>query len=81
MPAYTFTARVREDGSLTLPQEAREQLGLQPGDQVSIQIETSAAASRKAPRNPLYDIIGIAGEGPVDGAENHDTYLYGKKAD
>ena len=26
--------------------------------------------------NPLYNIIGIAKGGRVDGAENHDRYLY-----
>jgi antitoxin component of MazEF toxin-antitoxin module len=75
MAAITFTARVQPDGSLSLPEEAREQLGLQPGDQVEIRIQMIEAA----PRNPLYDIIGMVKGGPGDGAEDHDAYLYGKK--
>jgi bifunctional DNA-binding transcriptional regulator/antitoxin component of YhaV-PrlF toxin-antitoxin module len=67
--------RVQPDGLLSLPEEAREQLGLQPGDQVEIRIQTI----EEAPRNPLYDIIGMVKGEPVDGAENHDAHLYGKK--
>jgi bifunctional DNA-binding transcriptional regulator/antitoxin component of YhaV-PrlF toxin-antitoxin module len=75
MATITYTARVQQDGSLALPEEAREQLGLHPGDQVEIRIETTP----EAPRNPLLGIIGILKGGPADGAENHDAYLYGKK--
>jgi AbrB family looped-hinge helix DNA binding protein len=75
MAAITCTARVQSDGSLSLPEEARERLGLQPGDQVEIRIQTTG----EAPPNPLYDIIGMVKGGPLDGAENHDAHLYGKK--
>ncbi|MCL6561058.1 MAG: ribbon-helix-helix domain-containing protein [Firmicutes bacterium] len=30
----------------------------------------------EALKNPLLDIIGIAGKGPADGSENHDRYIY-----
>jgi bifunctional DNA-binding transcriptional regulator/antitoxin component of YhaV-PrlF toxin-antitoxin module len=75
----TCTAKVQPDGSLALPQEAREQLALHPGDQVQVQVHTTKAEREQPARNPLYDIIGIATGGPADGAENHDAHLYGKE--
>jgi AbrB family looped-hinge helix DNA binding protein len=80
MATVTCTVRVRKNGALSLPKRAREELGLQPGDEVEIQIRRPEATPEKSPRNPLYDIIGMAKEGPADGAENHDAYLYGKRA-
>jgi AbrB family looped-hinge helix DNA binding protein len=81
MASYTFSARVKKDGSLVIPREAREQLGLQQGDRVQIQIETPLTVAGPAARNPLYEIVGIVKEGPVDGAENHDAYLYASDPD
>ena len=79
MAMITYTARVQPDGALALPLEAQEQLGLHPGDQVVFQVQTAEAEHGRPDRNPLYDLIGIAEEGPVDGAENHDAYLSGLK--
>jgi len=38
---------------------------------------SSAHPTRK--RNPLYKLIGLCDEGPRDGSESHDRYLYGAK--
>lgn len=81
MSAFVCTARVQQDGSLELPREAQEQLGLQPGDHVQVQIERAANANKQTVGNPLYEIIGIVKEGPVDGAENHDAHLYTHRPD
>ncbi len=39
MPTCTFETRIQHDGSVTVPAEAAKQLGLHPGDQVTVQIE------------------------------------------
>ncbi len=35
-----------------------------------------ATTSQRHTDNPLYNIIGIAKGGRIDGTENHDRYLY-----
>ena len=40
-------------------------------------IQKAGATPEETDRNPPYEIIGIVKGGPVDGAENHDKYLYG----
>lgn len=40
MAAITFASRLQEDGSLFIPKEAVDELGLHPGDEVQVQIET-----------------------------------------
>ena len=40
MAAITFAARLTDDGSLTIPQEAVESLQLHPGDEITVRIET-----------------------------------------
>ncbi len=80
MATVTCTARVRKDGSLTIPKVTREELGLQQGDEVEVIVRKSATPRRKETENPLYGVIGIGKGGPPDGAENHDKYLYGKRS-
>jgi len=41
MAAITFASKLREDGSFTIPPEAVEQLGLHPGDEIQVRIETT----------------------------------------
>ena len=40
MTAITFAGQLAADGSLTVPKEAVDELGLHPGDAVQIHIET-----------------------------------------
>lgn len=40
MAAMTFASKLKEDGSFTIPQEAVESLGLHPGDEIQVRIET-----------------------------------------
>ncbi len=80
MPAASYRARVRKDGSLTFPSEVRRQLSLSEGDEVLVRVESATDAPEERKPNPLYGIIGIGKKGPSDGAENHDLYLYGKES-
>jgi bifunctional DNA-binding transcriptional regulator/antitoxin component of YhaV-PrlF toxin-antitoxin module len=43
MAGITFASKLREDGSFTIPQEAVETLGLHPGDEITVRIETTKA--------------------------------------
>ena len=82
MEMMTFKARVRKDGTLAIPRNAREQLEAHSGEDVEVSIHTEDMRPDEEPaRNPLYDIIGIAKGGRPDGAENHDRYLYGREGD
>jgi AbrB family looped-hinge helix DNA binding protein len=38
MATLQFTATVEENGTLSLPTEVREELGLQPGDEVEVRL-------------------------------------------
>jgi bifunctional DNA-binding transcriptional regulator/antitoxin component of YhaV-PrlF toxin-antitoxin module len=44
MAAMTFALKLKEDGSFTIPQEAVETLGLHPGDEIQVRIETTNGA-------------------------------------
>jgi len=45
MAAMTFASKLRDDGSFTIPQEAVETLGLHPGDEITVRIETHGAVT------------------------------------
>jgi predicted DNA-binding antitoxin AbrB/MazE fold protein len=60
-------AAVYENGVL----KPKEPVVLVEGAQVRVTITPIREA------DPLGDVIGI-GEGPDDGADNHDKYIYGK---
>jgi len=42
MTAMTFALKLKDDGSFTIPPEAVETLGLRPGDEITVRIETNA---------------------------------------
>jgi predicted DNA-binding antitoxin AbrB/MazE fold protein len=63
----TMTAEaIYENGILKLKQP----LGLVEGTQVRLTVTPVG-------EDPLDAVIGI-GDGPADGADNHDKYIYGK---
>jgi bifunctional DNA-binding transcriptional regulator/antitoxin component of YhaV-PrlF toxin-antitoxin module len=41
MAAITFASKLTADGSFMIPQEAVEKLGLHPGDEITVRIETN----------------------------------------
>ncbi|HLV81253.1 MAG TPA: AbrB/MazE/SpoVT family DNA-binding domain-containing protein [Chthonomonadaceae bacterium] len=41
MSVVTFSSRLTEDGSFTIPPEAVEQLGIHPGDEIRVRIEAA----------------------------------------
>ena len=44
MAVMTFASKLKEDGTFTIPQEAVESLGLHPGDEITIRIETTSGS-------------------------------------
>lgn len=44
MASITFATKLAEDGSFVIPREAIEELGLYPGDEISIRLETTQDA-------------------------------------
>ncbi|MCW3096755.1 MAG: hypothetical protein JWL77_2373 [Chthonomonadaceae bacterium] len=45
MTTVTFASKFNEDGSLTIPREVVEKLGLHPGDEVQVRIEATDEAN------------------------------------
>jgi len=79
MTAANYKAKVRKNGTLTLPRGVREALGVQEGDEVEVIVRRMVKDAGMEPPmvNPLLRIVGLGKGGAPDGAENHDTYLYG----
>ncbi len=48
MAGITFAAKLSDDRSLTIPQEAVEKLGIHPGDEIQLNIKTSKAVGEKS---------------------------------
>ena len=65
------------DGSLIVLEPILKYMGLEPGDEVEVTITVPEPIAQVESDNPLEAIIGMCKGGPVDGAENHDHYLYG----
>ena len=62
MTAISYIGRVQEDGTLSLPQDAQEILGLHPGDEVQVRLSSNVQEappqkpSEKA-RAALHEIV------------------------
>lgn len=65
----TITVEATFENGLLKP---KERLGLEEGAEVVLTIQ-----ARDEDYDPLEKVIGI-GDGPGDGADNHDKYIYGK---
>lgn len=46
MATVTFASKLKEDGSLSMPKEVVEELGLHPGDEVQVNVEAANGANR-----------------------------------
>ena len=42
MATMTFASKLKDDGTFTIPQAAVETLGLHPGDEITVRIETTS---------------------------------------
>lgn len=56
MTIVHYTARVQENGSLTLSKEAQEALNLQPGDEIQIQAEGEAIEQEREELRQALDV-------------------------
>jgi antitoxin component of MazEF toxin-antitoxin module len=79
MAAVTFASKLKEDGSLTIPQEAVEELGLHPGDEVQVRVEAAngiaTSASPKMLDEVLKDLLAEAERlEPQPGKESNDPH-------
>ena len=54
MASIVFATKVREDGRLDIPPEALEALGLAPGDEVEVQLDTKQAPLSQAEYNSIF---------------------------
>lgn len=45
MTTVTFASKLTKDGSLSIPQQAVEELGLRPGDEVQVNVEVINGAN------------------------------------
>ena len=75
METLTLTARVRKDGSLSIPKAQREKIILLEGDEVELTL-ISTKFHQLTELNPLLKIIGCSNDGPSDGSVRSDTYIY-----
>lgn len=65
----TITVEAVVENGLLRP---KEPLAMADGTKVQLTVQTLAADF-----DPLEAVIGI-GDGPADGADNHDKYIYGR---
>jgi len=49
MAAVHYTARVQENGSLDIPKEKQQELGIQPGDAVQVVLFTDESSAAELP--------------------------------
>lgn len=56
-PTCTFTARLRDDGSLGIPEQALAELGVHPGDalQVCLEAANGIASERSGEQHELHE--------------------------
>jgi bifunctional DNA-binding transcriptional regulator/antitoxin component of YhaV-PrlF toxin-antitoxin module len=48
MATITFASKLKDDGSINIPEQAVEQLGIHPGDEVQVRVETTNGAGHIA---------------------------------
>lgn len=53
MAAVTFASKLKSDGNLTMPKHAVEELGIHPGDYVTVSVELTDDLGRLAVSAPL----------------------------
>jgi AbrB family looped-hinge helix DNA binding protein len=75
-------AKVTSKGQLTIPQEAREALGIREGSYLEVHTTGDEIRLRKVVSvrplgddDPIWQLIGAAEGGAEDVSENHDRYL------
>ena len=69
MASIVFATRLREDGRLDIPPEAIEALGLAPGDEVEVQLDTKQAPLTEAEYNRVFAELIAEAERAVEASE------------
>ena len=69
MASIVFATRVREDGRLDIPPEALEALGLAPGDEVQVQLDTKRAPLTQAEYNRIFEQLQAEAERVIETSE------------
>jgi len=81
-----MTIIVGEQGSIHLPEELLNRLGVRPGSQLIAEEDERGILLRTNGEKPLWQALSEAAESlppevvknlPADGAEEHDHYIYG----
>lgn len=74
----TLSAKVSTKNQISLPSEARRQLGIQPGDRLSVQVRDDELILRRRPAKASDRLRGIAkgSYGP-----DPDTYVRGLRSE
>lgn len=62
MASIVFATRVREDGRLDIPPEALAALGLTPGDEVEVQLDTKPATLSQMEYNQVFEQLLVEAE-------------------
>ena len=68
MERTSGTARLDGRGRLVLPADFRERLGLRPGDEVRMTVESDGVLRVESRRAAAHALIGIAGAAPGAGS-------------
>lgn len=62
----TYEATVSEDGTITLPEELRRELGVEPGGTIRFQVDDRGRVSLRVPPKRLEDVLGyLVAKGPT----------------
>jgi AbrB family looped-hinge helix DNA binding protein len=51
--------RITKKGQITIPQKFREFLGIKAGEKVLFDLEDEKVVLKKAPQNPVADLVGL----------------------
>ncbi len=75
-------AKVTSKGQITIPQEARQALGISDRSYLEVSVSGDEIRLRKIVRvrplsddDPIWQLVGAASGGAPDTSENHDRYL------
>lgn len=81
-----MTITVDERGAIVLPEDLLRRLGVVPGSQLEVEVDQRGVLLRRVEDKPLWQRVAesaatlpsnVADSLPIDGASEHDHYIYG----